>query len=176
MSQSTEAEPAVRSFQEHVDALGSKNGEVSIRSVECSNANIKKFEARFTFVTINYPKRPEAEGGIESPMIRSLLIELEVPIAINTASYDTVVDLCSDITLVIAIPHVTIPGVNIPDFEIPSSHRTKLATKSGNLRQGPIVIDLRVPSAPFNVSVTVSLTRDNTINVDLNSGHATLRL
>lgn len=78
--------------------------------------------------------------------------------------------------MVISIPHVTIPGVNIPDFELPSSYRVKLASKNGNLRQGPIVIDLCIPDTPFNVSAAVSLAGDDVINVDLNSGHATLHL
>ena len=70
---------------------------------------------------------------------------------------------------------MTIPGMKIPDFDVPSSHRTKITTKNGNLRQGPIVIDLRIPTAPFNVSVTVSLV-GNDINVDLSSGHAVFHL
>lgn len=170
------------------------SGEVSIRNISSSDTNIKKFEAGFTFLMIGYPDRPEVAGEIQSPMLKQLIVRLEVrlrvialvnntlescpqvPVAINTATYDTIVDLCSDVTMVISIPHVTIPGVNVPDFGLPSSHRTKLASKNGNLRQGPIVIDLRIPTAPFNVSATVSLAGDDVINVDLNSGHATLHL
>ena len=143
---------------------------------------------------IGYVDRPEVEGDLQSPMLKQLVVGLEVrlrmiglannilepylqvPVSINRVTYDTTVDLCSDVTMVISIPHVTIPGVNIPDFALPSSHRTKLASKNGNLRKGPIVIDLRIPTAPFNVSATVSLAGNDVINVDLNSGHATLHL
>lgn len=179
MSQNTEAGhilAAVSSFQEHVNQLVSKSGEASIRNVASNDANIKKVVAGFTFLMIGYVDRPEVEGDLQSPMLKQLVVGLEVPVSINRVTYDTTVDLCSDVTMVISIPHVTIPGVNIPDFALPSSHRTKLASKNGNLRKGPIVIDLRIPTAPFNVSATVSLAGNDVINVDLNSGHATLHL
>lgn len=92
MSQNTEAEhilAAVSSFQRHVNQLALKNSEVSIRNVASNDANIKKFEAGFTFLMIGYPDRPEVAGEIQSPMLKQLVVGLEVPVAINTVTYDS---------------------------------------------------------------------------------------